>query len=126
MLVVEDEVLIRMAISQYLRECGYRVIEAANADEALQILQSESQIDLVLSDIEMPGSIDGFGLAQWIRKNRQGLVIILAGSAERAAKSAGELCDSGPTMSKPYDPQLLLDTIRQQLGLRASRSATGR
>jgi CheY-like chemotaxis protein len=120
-LVVEDEVLIRMAISQYLRECGYRVIEAADADEALQVLKSEHPVDLVLSDVEMPGSLDGFGLAQWIRKNKEGLEIILAGSPERITKTAGELCESGPTMAKPYEPQILLDAIRKQLGLRAAR-----
>jgi CheY-like chemotaxis protein len=118
-LVVEDEVLVRMAVSQYLRECGYKVIEAVNADEALQVLQSEISIDLVFSDVGMPGSMDGFGLAQWIRKNREGLEIILAGSPERAAKTAGELCESGPTMAKPYEPQLLLNAIRKQLGMRA-------
>jgi CheY-like chemotaxis protein len=118
-LVVEDEVLVRMAVSQYLRECGYKVIEAVNADEALQVLQSEISIDLVFSDVGMPGSMDGFGLAQWIRKNREGLEIILAGSPERAAKTAGELCESGPTMAKPYEPQILLNAIRKQLGMRA-------
>jgi CheY-like chemotaxis protein len=123
LLLVEDEVLIRMAISQYLRECGYRVIEAANADEALKVLQSENSIDLVLSDVEMPGSLDGFGLAQWIRKNKEGLEIILAGSPERAAKTAGELCENGPTLNKPYEPQILLEAIRKQLGLRTNRRA---
>jgi CheY-like chemotaxis protein len=60
-LVVEDDVLVRMPISQYLRDCGYRVIEAVNADEAMAVLlHRETPIDLVFSDIEMPGSIDGF------------------------------------------------------------------
>jgi CheY-like chemotaxis protein len=122
-LVVEDEVLVRMAISQYLRECGYRVIEAVSADEALQVLRSEISIDLVFSDVEMPGSMDGFGLVQWIRKNKEELEIILAGSPERAAKTAGELCESGPTMAKPYEPQILLDAIRKQLGMRANRAS---
>lgn len=123
-LVVEDEVLIRMAISQYLRECGYRVIEAANADEALQVLKSENPVDLVLSDIEMPGTMDGFGLAQWIRKNKDGVEVILVGSPERSAKTAGELCESGPTLAKPYEPQILLNAIRKQLGLQAARALT--
>ena len=112
-----------MAISQYLRECGYRVIEAVSADEALQVLRSEISIDLVFSDVEMPGSMDGFGLVQWIRKNKEELEIILAGSPERAAKTAAELCESGPTMAKPYEPQILLDAIRKQLGMRANRAS---
>ena len=60
-LVVEDEILIRVPISQYLRDCGYKVIEAANADEAMTALQhKETIVDLVFSDIEMPGE-------RWVR-----------------------------------------------------------
>ena len=74
-LVVEDEVLIRMVIADYLRTCGYRVIEAASADEALVILQhTEFQVDVVFSDIEMPGSMDGFALSKWLRANRPGVL----------------------------------------------------
>src|SRR5882672_9369691 len=102
-LIVEDEVLIRMVISQYLRHCGYKVIEAASADEAILVLQnSELTIDIVFTDIEMPGSMDGFGLSQWVRKNRQDLDVILVGNVVRAANAAAELCESGPTLSKPY------------------------
>jgi len=64
-LVVDDEVLIRMVISEYLRDCGYKVIEAANADEAILLLQQEElTIDVVFTDIEMPGSMDGWGLSR--------------------------------------------------------------
>ena len=62
-LLVEDEVLVRMPIAQYLRDCGYKVIEAVNADEAMTVLlHRETAVDIVFSDIEMPGSVDGFGL----------------------------------------------------------------
>jgi len=58
-LVVEDEVLVRMPISQYLRDCGYRVIEAANAQEAVTVLShEETVVDVVFTDIEMPGALD--------------------------------------------------------------------
>lgn len=68
-LVVEDDVLVRMPIAQYLRDCGYKVVEAVNADEAIAVLlHQETVVDVVFSDIEMPGSIDGFGLAKWIRE----------------------------------------------------------
>jgi CheY-like chemotaxis protein len=121
-LVVEDEILIRMNVSSYLRDCGYIVIEAVNADEAIIVLQSEQAVDLILSDVQMPGSMDGFGLAQWVRKNRSGLDVILVGTPERAADTAAELCESGPTMSKPYEPHALVDTIRKHLGLQAQRN----
>jgi CheY-like chemotaxis protein len=121
-LVVEDEVLIRMVIAEYLRHCGFKVIEAVNADEALLILQeSELQVDVVFSDVEMPGSMDGFALAKWIRANRPGTDVILAGSPSRAAHAAGNLCENGPAMSKPYEPQVVLDRIRRLLARRASQ-----
>jgi DNA-binding NtrC family response regulator len=121
-LVVEDEVLIRMVISQYLRDCGYRVIEAGNADEAVLVLQEpEVMIEVVLSDVEMPGSMDGFGLSQWVRKHRQGIEVILVGSPARAADAAANLCESGPMLGKPYEPQTVLDHIRRLVGERASR-----
>lgn len=119
-LIVEDEVRIRMVISEYLRHCGYKVIEAANADEAIVVLQQmDLKIDVVLSDVEMPGSMDGFGLSRWIRQNRPGLDVILAGTLDRAAEAAGDLCEDGPTLAKPYEPQIVVDRIKQLLGRRA-------
>lgn len=121
-LVVEDEVLIRMVISEYLRDCGYRVIEAASADEALLVLQqTDLKVDVVLSDVEMPGSMDGFGLAQWVRQHRKDLDIILVGNAARAADAAADLCESAPTLGKPYEPQVVVGRIRRLLADRASR-----
>ncbi len=62
-----------MPIAQYLRDCGYRVIEAVNADEAITVLlHRDTVVDIVFSDIEMPGAMDGFGLAKWIREHRPG------------------------------------------------------
>ena len=64
-LVVEDEVLLRLSIAAYLRDCGYKVIEAADADEAVLVLkQSELDIAVLFTDIEMPGAMVGFGLAE--------------------------------------------------------------
>lgn len=121
LLVVEDEVLIRMIVSDYLRRCGYRVIEAANADEAMVLLQhSEIEVDVVLSDIEMPGSMDGFALSQWLRKNRPDIDIILTGTLSRAADAASELCESGP-LPKPYEPQMAVDRIKRLMTARSAR-----
>ena len=121
-LVVDDEVLIRMVISEYLRGCGYRVVEAANADEALVVLQQQDlPIDAVLSDVEMPGSMDGFGLSQWVRQHRPGLHIILNGNPGRAANAAAELCEDGPILTKPYEPHVVVDHIRRLLAERSRR-----
>jgi DNA-binding NtrC family response regulator len=120
-LVVEDDVLIRMPIAQYLRDCGYRVIEAVSADEAMTVLMhKETQVDMVFSDIEMPGSTDGFGLSKWIRDNRPGIDVILTGTVPRALKAAKELCDDGP-LPKPYEPKAVHDYIRRLLTARTAK-----
>jgi CheY-like chemotaxis protein len=122
-LVVEDEVFARMVISEYLRHCGYKVIEAASADEALTILKhTEIKIDVLFTVVQLPGSVDGFGLATWVRKNRPDLDVVLTGTLPGAVKSAAELCDDGP-LPKPYEPRLVADRIRR---LRAARAAGGR
>lgn len=101
-LVVEDEVLLRLVISEYLRDCGYRVVEATNADEAIVVLQQpQLAVDVIFSDIEMPGSMDGFGLAQWARSHRPGLDVILTGSVPRAVNAAADLCELSGTVPKP-------------------------
>lgn len=118
-LVVEDEVLIRLVIAQYLRDCGYRVIEAAHADEALLVLRkSEIAIDVLFTDVEMPGSMDGFALAQWVRSNRPDMDVVMAGSVGRAVQAASDLCDQQNNVPKPYDPQSVHDRIRRLLASR--------
>lgn len=113
-LVVEDEVLIRLVIADYLRECGYRVHEAVNAEEAVSILQSpEVSVDVVFSDVEMPGAMDGFGLARWIRTNKPGTEVILTSGVERSADIAATLCEAGPLLRKPYPSKDVVDRIKQ-------------
>jgi CheY-like chemotaxis protein len=113
-LVVEDEVLTRLVIAEYLRECGYKVHEAANADEAVAVLEApEVSVDIVFSDVLMPGSMDGFGLAKWIRARRPEIAVILTSSVDRSADIAGMLCEAGPLLEKPYEPHGVVDRIKQ-------------
>ena len=121
-LVVEDEILVRLAIADYLRECGYKVHEAVNAQEALAMLQSpQVAIDIVFSDVQMPGDMDGFGLARWVRANKPGVQVILTSGVERSADIAASLCEAGPLLMKPYPPQDVIDRIRQ-LSAKSHRS----
>jgi DNA-binding NtrC family response regulator len=126
-LLVEDEVLVRMPIAQYLRECGYRVIEASNADEAMTVLlHKETVVDIVFSDIEMSGAVDGFGLAKWIREHRAGLDVLLAGTVPRAVEKAKQLCEQS-SVPKPYDAQIVHDHIKRLLAARkAGKESEGR
>ena len=125
-LVVEDDVLIRMPIAQYLRDCGYRVIEAVNADEAITVLlHRDTVVEIVFSDIEMPGAMDGFGLAKWIREHRPATEIVLAGTVPRSVDAAKELCEAGP-LPKPYEAQAVHDHIRRLLSVRRGAGKAGK
>jgi DNA-binding response OmpR family regulator len=121
-LVVEDDVLIRMTIAEYLRNCGFRVIEAVDGDEAVVVLeQSGLAVGVVFSIVEMAGPMDGFALKRWVRERYPELPVILAGTLARAIDAAADLCKSGPDLAKPYEPQLVLDRIRRLLAERARR-----
>lgn len=76
-LLAEDEPLIRFDIADELRRLGYQVIEAGNADEAIEVLQSTARLDLVLTDVRMPGSRDGLDVARAVREKRPGVGIIV-------------------------------------------------
>ena len=115
-LVVEDEVLIRLVIADYLRECGFKVLEAANAAEAIQILSTaDASIEVVFSDIQMPGEMDGFGLARWVRGNKPNSKMILTSGYNRSAQIAGELCEGHPILAKPYESSTVVDRIKRLL-----------
>ncbi len=112
-LIVEDEVVVRMNVSEYLRDYGYKVIEAASGDEALQVLKDPTiSVHIVFSDVQMPGTLDGFGLSQWIRSHRPELRVLLAGTLDRAVHTAAQVCEEGP-LTKPYEPQALLSRIKR-------------
>ena len=98
-LVVEDEILIRSAVAEFLRGAGYRVIEAADAGEAVAVFASGTQIDLVFSDINMPGTMDGIGLVRWVADHHPGIQVILT-SAISHARRAGEI--GVDFLRKPY------------------------
>ena len=119
-LVVDDEVLVRMVIAGYLRDCGYRVIEAASAEEARVVIEQDEEeaVKVVLSGVATGGDQGGFALAQWIRRRRLGCQVVLAGSPARAAQAAGDICEQGPMLGKPYEPQLVLDRIRRLMARR--------
>ena len=113
-LIVENEVLVRTAIAQYLRHCGYQVVEVALAEEAIIVLtRMNVVVDIVFSSVELPGDMDGFGLAQWVRTNRVGIHIVLTGNLVKAAHAAGDLCEEGPHLKKPYEPQQVVEWIKR-------------
>jgi CheY-like chemotaxis protein len=76
-LVVEDEMLLRMRAVDMVEDAGYTSVEAVDADEAVAILESRSDIALLLTDIQMPGNMDGLKLAHWVHERWPPIKIIL-------------------------------------------------
>ncbi|MFA5958752.1 two-component system response regulator [Hyphomicrobium sp.] len=117
--MIEDIVLVRMALAAYLRDCGYRVVEAATTDEALRVIeQAPVTVDVVFSAVEVEGALSPFTLTQWLRKNRREIKIVMAGTPKSASAAAGRLCEEGPHLKKPYEPQIVENYIRRLLALR--------
>src|SRR5947209_17078559 len=110
-LFVEDEALIRMDMAEFLRECGYRVHEAANAAEALEVLQAKFAIDLVFTDINLPGGKTGLEIAEWISSHRPGVRTLI--TTGRPITPGGP--NAGEILSKPYTGRDLLDRVKQAL-----------
>ena len=113
-LVVEDETLVRMTLVDVLEDAGFKVIEAAHADEATQVLSAVTVIDAVVTDVEMPrGSINGFELARQIRASRQEIGVLIASG--RAAPKPGDLPEGALFIGKPVHPETLVRLIRTLL-----------
>jgi DNA-binding response OmpR family regulator len=118
LLLGDGEELVRAPLAQYLRECGYRVLEAVNAKEARAILSDGSEVvDIMLADIQTLGE-EGFAFVAWARKNKPGIRIVSAGTVAATARKAGDLCEEEPPIRKPYDHQMVLDRIRRLLAER--------
>ena len=112
-LIVEDEILIRMNIADEFRNAGFEVIEAANAQEALSILQADQAVDAVFSDVKMPGSLDGIALARRIRADYPSIKVFVT-SGHSAPSGLDGAIDG--FVRKPYDPPLVIEKIRQSFG----------
>jgi DNA-binding NtrC family response regulator len=122
-LVVESDPIVRHPLAEYLRGCGYKVYEATNTDEAAKILNDGTfPIDVILCDVSSPGELDGFGLSRWVKERSPTVKVILAGSVERVAQKAGDLCEESPLVSKPYHHGALLDQIKSMLAQRERKA----
>ena len=113
-LIVEDHFYTRWGAAEYLRQSDYRVFEAMNVAEAMAIVNSGTHIDIVFSDINMPGDQDGYFLAQWLGQNHPSIPVLLtSGDPHNSAAQT-----PGPHrrfIRKPYDPveveQILLSML---------------
>jgi CheY-like chemotaxis protein len=101
-LIVEDEFLLRWAAAEFLRERGYTVIEATNVRDAISIFDSGTHVDIVFSDVHMPGELTGHALAEWLDLNHPNVALLLtsASTTEADKVSTGK---KRRFIAKPYE-----------------------
>ncbi|WP_410021986.1 MULTISPECIES: response regulator [unclassified Pseudomonas] len=115
-LIVEDDPAVRVLVSQVLGELGYAFVQASDADSALAIIQSEQRIDLLISDVGLPG-MNGRQLAEIARQIRPDLrVLFITGYAEHAAVRGGFLDPGMQLITKPFTFDLLTAKVREMIG----------
>jgi CheY-like chemotaxis protein len=113
-LIVEDEFLLRMHADDMIQGAGFDVVEAANADQAIEVLEARRDITVVFTDIQMPGSMDGLKLAQAVR-GRWPPIKIVATSGHVNVKES-DLPDGGRFLPKPYSPVEIVHVLRELTG----------
>jgi CheY-like chemotaxis protein len=118
-LLAEDEPPVRMFNADVLDEAGYRVVEAANGEEAVSLFEARPDVRGVITDVEMPGSVDGFALARYVADRRPFVgVLIVSG---RVRPRAEDMPDKSGFLAKPYSGTDLLQALRDVLAVHEMR-----
>jgi two-component system, response regulator PdtaR len=110
LLVAEDDIFVREMIAEFLRDAGFDVVEAGNADEAMAVFEAGVEIDLLFSDVRMPGSMDGSVLAERVRGKWPATHIVLT-SGYSSALLETQAKTRDPVVPKPYRPLSVLAAI---------------
>jgi CheY-like chemotaxis protein len=115
-LVVDDEPTVRMLVTEVLEDLGYAAIEAADSGSGLKVLQSDVRIDLLITDVGLPGGLNGRQMADAGREKRPKLkVLFITGYAENAALSNGHLLPGMHVLTKPFPMDRLVSKIKEIL-----------
>jgi len=122
-MVLEPDVIVRAEISDFLRECGYRVIEGVDAEDVREIIKSGTRIDVLLAEVHLLGASSGFELAQELRQTQPEIAVILVSSINNVVEKASDLCGRGP-LRKPYRPEEILRRIQVLLERRRQLTKT--
>jgi CheY-like chemotaxis protein len=110
-MIVEDELLLRLDLANQLHSAGFEVIEAQCADEALKILATDIDVDLILTDIRMPGQIDGLGLVSSVQQQDRDIKLVLLSAYVNAESKS----PADASFAKPVRIGALLAKVRQLL-----------
>ena len=111
-LLVEDDVLVRLATAELLRDEGYVVLEAVDGREALALIETGHPMDLVITDIRMPGGIDGMKLSMEVKAMRANLPVMLFSSH----LPGDALHGADAFLQKPYEPKELFSLVNKMVG----------
>jgi len=112
-LVVEDDALIRLSAVDLVTSAGFEAVEAANADEAIRILEARQDIRLVFTDVEMPGTMDGIKLAHYIKRRWPPVLLIIASG--RAIVQESDLPEGTRFFPKPYQDHTIVKEISRMI-----------
>ena len=117
-LVVDDEPTVRMLVADVLSDLGYTAVEAADGAAGLKVLQSETRIDLLITDVGLPGGMNGRQVADAARDLRPGLkVLFITGYAENAVLGSGHVDPGMQVLTKPFAMDTLANRIRDLIGV---------
>jgi len=122
LLIVEDEMFIRLIAADALEDRGFSIIEASDAREALEILERSPEIALIFTDINMPGDFDGLDLAEEVAKRWPHIEIIVTSGGVRLGSA--DVPDSSKFLPKPYATDHLVKLVQEQLARRDAGSST--
>src|SRR5690242_19043781 len=112
-LIVEDECLLRLDAAMLIGEAGFDTVEAGSADEAIQLLESRGDIDIVFTDVDLPGGMNGLDLCVQIRDRWPPVDLVV--TSGHAGIDEDDLPEGGFFLPKPYDPERLVRML-QSLG----------
>jgi two-component system, response regulator PdtaR len=112
-LVVEDDDLLRICASDLLEDNGYAVVEAANAEAALEVLRTRSDVRVLFTDIQMPGPMDGMDLTREVHRRWPNVLLVVTSGRLRPKQE--EIPDDGRFISKPYAEAELVGQVESLL-----------
>ena len=113
-LVVDDEVLIRFVATDILHDAGYAVVEASTADEAIALLAADARFDVIVTDVRMPGAVDGLGLLAHVKQRHPAIRVVLT-SGHLTAHDLG-LTGADAVIGKPYAAATLVEAVGRVMG----------
>lgn len=110
-LLVEDEALIRLMLAAEFEDARFEVHEAGSADEGVRLLSSGLDVSAIVTDVRMPGQIDGLGLVAWSAEHRPGLPIVVISGYVTASEAASLNPAIAAVLSKPYNPASIVTLV---------------